>query len=74
MDLEQLLPFLKVAGIVLGLAVLGILGTCAFGRSAHPCHALPMDKINTCLDRAKKCGGTEAEAEACVAKAVAESR
>ena len=76
MSFDDLRPFLKIAAIILGIVVIGVVAKCSFGGSGGAlgdgCHDLPMDHINPCLKRVRACGGSEAESRACVAKVMSD--
>jgi hypothetical protein len=76
MALEDIPPFAKIGGIVVGLAVLGVAFKLCMTAPAtdaeKACNALPMDKINPCLKRAHDCSGTEEERRACIDRAAAD--
>jgi hypothetical protein len=76
MQLRDIPPFARVGGVVFALVIVGFLLRLALASPAPAsaaCDGLPMDVINPCLARARACSGTEAEARACVQKAVLDS-
>ncbi len=76
MDLDELKPFAKIGAVDLGIVVVGVIAKCSMGGSSPSaaCNDLPMDRINPCIASVKKCGGTEAETQACIAKAVRDQK
>jgi hypothetical protein len=72
MDLTELRPFAKIAAVVVGIVVVGVIAKCSMGSSSPSaaCNDLPMDRINPCIAHVRACSGTEDEVKACIAKAI----
>ncbi len=76
MAIEDIPPFAKVGGIVVGLTILGAIMWCGSRRSTYDhaaCDPLPVHLINPCLEKVQKsCKGDEDTARACAEKIAGE--